>query len=50
MEKQSQAPMYAKPLEAIPNDSQEQILVLREDELQQIAGGRGRTRGFLLSE
>lgn len=50
MEKQSQTPMYAKPLEAIPNDSQGQVLVLREDELQQIAGGRGRTAGFLLSE
>jgi hypothetical protein len=50
MEKQSQAPMYAKPLEAIPNDQQEQILVIREDELQQIAGGRGRTAGFFMSE
>lgn len=46
MEKQSQAPIYARPLEVIPNDSQKQILVLREDELQQIAGGRGRTAGF----
>jgi hypothetical protein len=50
MEKQSQAPMYDKSLEAIPNDSQKRILGLREDELQQIAGGRGRTAGFLLSE
>ncbi len=50
MEKQSQAPIYDKPLDAFPNGSQERILGLREDELQQIAGGRGRTAGFLLSE
>lgn len=50
MEKQSQTPMYAKPLEAIPNDPQEQILVLKEYELRQIAGGRGRIAGILLSE
>ncbi len=50
MEKQSQATIYAKPLEAIPNDQQKQILVLREDELLQIAGERGPTRGILLSE
>jgi bacteriocin-like protein len=50
MEKQSQAPMYAKALEAIPNDQREQILVLREDELQHISGGRGRTAGLFMSE
>jgi bacteriocin-like protein len=41
MEKQSQAPEHAKQLDAVLNDSQEQILVLNETELQQISGGRG---------
>ena len=50
MEKQSQAPMHAKALADIPSDQREQILVLREDELQQIAGGRGRTAGLFMSE
>lgn len=46
MEKQSQAPEHAKRLDAVLNQSEEQILVLSEAELQQIAGGLG----LLLSE
>ena len=49
MEKQSQAPEHAKQLDAVLNHSEEQILVLSEAELQQIAGGRA-LKGFVLSE
>jgi bacteriocin-like protein len=48
MEKQSQAPEHAKQLDAVLNQSEEQILVLSEAELQQIAGGR--RKGLFLAE
>jgi bacteriocin-like protein len=48
MEKQSQAPEHAKQLDAVLNQSEEQILVLSEAELQQIAGGR--RKGLVVAE
>ena len=49
MEKQSQAPEHAKQLDAVLNHSEEQILVLSEAQLQQIAGGLAR-KGLVLAE
>jgi hypothetical protein len=50
MHKNLQASDSGPTPDALPKESEEQVLVLREDELEQVAGGRGSRAGILLSE
>ncbi len=50
MQKNLQASDSVPTPDALANESEEQVLVLREDELEQVAGGRGSRAGFLMTE
>jgi hypothetical protein len=45
-----QASEYVHTPDALPTESEDQVLVLLEDELERVAGGNGRTAGLFMSE
>jgi hypothetical protein len=50
MQKNLQASDSVPTPDALANESEDQVLVLLEDELERVAGGNGRTAGLFMSE
>lgn len=50
MERLSQAPEITETSEAVTAYSEEQILVLSEEELREVAGGRSARKGLVIAE